>query len=232
MPYLGDYLGQLLSEISIARLQADLETVRLAELYASHPLLRTMPVPHVRLPELSLELPVIVKDAEAPREGETTRGGVPLAEMRKVFDKTLIAHLAKAEIELSAEERSKLRTVLKERMAAHDLANETSIDVHGVADDLTSTAVRVVAEIRGPLGALAPEAVPKFEAELRETVRREFLKLRTPPPRLMVLVTTAEVREAGSTESLTRLRLTVAEQGVEWTTIESEGIRRDRLVPE
>ena len=32
MPYLGDYLGQLMAEIAIARMHADLETVRLAEM--------------------------------------------------------------------------------------------------------------------------------------------------------------------------------------------------------
>ncbi len=64
MPNLGDYLGQLLSELSIARMQADLETVRLAELYAMHPLLRTMPVPHMRLPDVDLEIPVLIKASE------------------------------------------------------------------------------------------------------------------------------------------------------------------------
>jgi hypothetical protein len=231
MPYLGDYLGQILSEISIARMQADLETIRLAELYASHPLLRTMPVPHVRLPELDLEVPVVISRAEEQRQGETTRGGVPRMQMEEVFDKTLAEHLAKAGIEPSPPEWTALRTVLKERMAAHQLTNEASIDVHGVADDLTAAAVRAVADSVRVSGKDA-EAIPKFEAELREAVRRQFLNLRTPPPRLMVLVTTAEVREAGPTENVTRLRLKVSEQGVEWTTIESDGVRRDRLVPE
>ena len=86
MPYLGDYLGQLLSEIAIARMQADLETVRLAELYAAHPLLRTLPVPHLRLPEVALEIPVLIEASEEPRAGESARGGATLADMRLRFD--------------------------------------------------------------------------------------------------------------------------------------------------
>ncbi len=46
MPNLGDYLGQLLSEITLARMHADLESIRIAELYAAHPLLRTFPFQH------------------------------------------------------------------------------------------------------------------------------------------------------------------------------------------
>jgi hypothetical protein len=109
---------------------------------------------------------------------------------------------------------------------------EISVDVHRIADDLSSTALRVVGELRPTSDTAKPILPPVVAAELRDAVRLEFLKLRTPPPRLTVLVTSAEIREAGTTENLTRLRLKVSEQGVEWTTIELEGIRRDRLVPE
>ena len=54
----------------------------------------------------------------------------------------------------------------------------------------------------------------------------------TPPPRLLALVTSAEIREAGTSENVTRLNLKLSEQGVEWTTIETDGVTRDRLVPE
>ena len=86
MPYLGDYLGQLLAEISLARLQADLETVMLAELYAAHSILRTMPVPHMRLPEVELDIPVLISDSEQPRADASTRGGATLADLGRKFD--------------------------------------------------------------------------------------------------------------------------------------------------
>ena len=232
MTYLGDYIGQLLSEISIARLQADLETVRLAELYAAHPLLRTMPVPHVRLPDVDLEIPVLIKAAEEPRPGESARGGATLTDVSRKFDEVLAAHLSKAGVTLSAADRKKLRSALDERLTLTRVPVEISVDVHRVADDLTSTALHVVGELK-PTSDIAKPAIPlPIAAELREAVRLALLQLRTPPPRLTVLVTSAEIREAGTTETLTRLRLKVSEQGVEWTTIESEGVRRDRLVPE
>jgi len=230
MPYLGDYVGQLLSEISIARMHADLETVRLAELYATHPLLRTMPVPHVRLPEVELEIPVLVKAVEEPRAGESARGGLPLPEIRRQFDKVLASHLARSDISLSAAELKKLRSAIDERLALYAVPTETAVDVHRVADDLTSTALYAIEGLRPKLSSTEP-AIP-LVTELKEAVRTEFLKLRTCPPRLTVLVTSAELRESGTAENVTRLRLKVSEQGVEWTTIEADGVRRDRLVPE
>lgn len=232
MPNLGDYLGQLLSEISIARMQADLETVRLAELYAMHPLLRTMPVPHMRLPDVELEIPVLIKASEDIRAGESARGGATAVSMSRKFDEVLSFHLAKERIALSAANRRKLRTALDERLASIAAPMDISVDVHRAADELTSMALRIVGELTATSDSKESNIPPGFAAELREATRLEFLKLRTTPPRLTVLVTSAEIREAGTAENLTRLRLKVSEQGLEWTTIESEGATRDRLVPE
>jgi hypothetical protein len=231
MPYLGDYLGQLLSEISIARMQADLETVRLAELYASHPLLRTFPVPHVRLPEVDLEVPVLVKTSEEPRAGESPRGGAKILDLGRKFDEILGSFLPKMGISITSNDRKKLRAALDERLTPGAGPTEIAIDVNRIADDLTTTALRVLGELK-PSATMEAIVPPTTAAEIRETVRAEFLKLRTPPPRLTVLVTSAELREVGTAENIMRLRLKVSEQGLEWTSIESEGGRRDRLVPE
>ena len=231
MTYLGDYLGQLLSEISMARMQGDVETLRLAELYAAHPLLRTMPVPHFRVPDVDVEIPVLIKASEEPRAGESTRGGAKLAEMRSTFDKVLSASLSSADITLSPANNKRLRTALDQRLSIHGLPSEVSIDVKRVADDLTATAAQVIGQLRPQPGGEVASS-PTFVTALSEAVQLEFLKLRTAPPRLTVLVTSAELRESGTSENVTRLRLKVSEQGVEWKTIESQGTTRDRLVPE
>ena len=232
MTYLGDYLGQLLAEISMARMQADLETVRLAELYAMHPLLRTMPVPHVRLPDVDLEIPVLIKASEEPPAGGSTRGGASLKAMGSKFQEVLAAHLTKSGVTLTSAQRKALQGAVNERLSVHGLPTETSIDVHRIADDLTATALRVLKEITPPPAEAEGPVATRGAAELKDTTRLEFLKLRTPPPRLTVLVTSAEIREAGTADNLTRLRLKVSEQGLEWTTIESDGVQHDRLVPE
>nr|WP_298687527.1 hypothetical protein [uncultured Dongia sp.] len=230
MPYLGDYLGQILSEISMARLQADLETVRLAELYAAHPLLRTMPVPHVRLPDVDLDIPVLIKASEEPRDAESSRGGATLPEISKKFDEVFTAHLVRSGVALSDADQKKLRATLDERLASGRLPREIAVDVHRMADDLTTAALRVVDEARPAAEREKPMAQPA--AALKEAVRLELLKLRTAPPRLSVLVTSSEIREAASADNVTRLRLKVSEHGVEWTSVETDGVQHDRLVPE
>lgn len=210
MPYLGDYLGQLMAEIALARMHADLETVRLAELYAAHPLLRTMPIPHLRLPNVDMEVPVLIQASEAPREGESARGGVPVTELRQRFDTLLDEHLATAGITLSTTHRRRVRSALAARMRAHEVPEETAVDVQRIADDFTDTAVRAIVE----LPRTEPAPVAALATDLREAVRRAFVKARPPPPRLLALVTSAEIRDAGTPESVTRLSVRLSEQGV------------------
>lgn len=229
MPPLGDYIGQLLSEITIARMQADIEAVRVAELYASHSLLRTMPVPHFRLPNVEVDVPVVVKQMEEERAGELRRGAPVLANMRRAFDKVLTKQLREERIRLRAEHRTKLKSVLDRKVASLSQPAAIAVDVNRVADELTNTASRTLTEPGGPVD---PARRPKLEKKLKEAARVEFLKLRKPPPRLQVLVTTGEVREAGPSEVITRLHLKITEEAFEWTTIESDGREQDRLVIE
>jgi len=229
MPYLGDYIGHLLSEVTIARMQADIEAVRVAELYASHPLLRNMPVPHFRLPNLDVDVPVVVKQMEEQPAGEPPRGAPALADMRKAFDAVVTKGLSDERIRLTAQHTRKLQTTLDQKMVSLAQPTDIAVDVNRVADELASAASSTLTESGGPVD---PARRLEIEEKLGAAARLELLKLRKPPPRLQVLVTTAEIREAGPSEVITRLNLRITEEAFEWTTIESEGRKKDRLVIE
>lgn len=66
MPKLGDILGTIVREVTRAKARADFETVYLARVYqeSKDDLLREMPVPHFRLPEVTVELPIAIGDIE------------------------------------------------------------------------------------------------------------------------------------------------------------------------
>lgn len=226
MPKLGDYIGHLLSEITIARMHADIEAVRVAELYADHPLLRNMPVPRFRMPDVEIDVPVVVKDLEEPPAGESPHGIPPIAEMRKVFDQVITSVLAKERITLTATSQKKLATVLDQRVAALTRPSEIAIDMNRVSNDFSINAVKALGEM------IKPEQRAEFEERLKDALRIEFIKIRKPPTRLNVLVTTAEIREAGPNEVITRLHLKISEEAFEWTTIESDEGKDNRLVIE
>ena len=232
MPYLGDYIGHLMSEMTIARMHADLEAVRVAELYASHPLLRFMPVPHFRLPEMDIDVPVVIKQVEEPRAEESPRGGVAIDDLRRTFNRVLTRQFTKQGLDVSPEDRQRLTFALDEKISGLSQPTETAVDVHRIADELTNATVSTLTEVHDLREPIEKKRIETLETELRNTVKLEFLKLRQPPPRLNVLATTQEIREAGPSENLTRIKLKLTEQAVEWTSVESEGQKLDRLVPE
>ncbi|TCV85904.1 hypothetical protein [Sulfurirhabdus autotrophica] len=226
MPKLGDYLGHILSEITVARMHADIESVRVAELYADHPLLKNMPVPRFRMPDIDIDVPVVVKEMEEPSGGVSSHGIPPVADMRKVFDKALSSVLAENRINLTDAVRSKLNTILDQRVTALTRPSETAIDTGRVSRDFISVSMKTLSTV------MKPEKQAELEARLNDVLRVELIKIRKPPARLNVLVTTAEIREAGPSEVITHLRLKISEEAFEWTTIESDEGKDDRLIIE
>ncbi len=228
MPNLGDYIGHLLSEITIARMHADLEAVRVAELYVNHPLLRHMPVPRFRLPNVEMDIPVAIKKAGEQPANELPRGTPKIEAMRTTFDTLIARHIEAEKIQMKPAQQKKLKLALDK--AAVTLAQPAAIavDVMRIADEWAAAASAALAGE----GLLDKKAQPAFEEKLREEARRELIRLRTPPPRLEALVTTGEIREAGPGEVLTHIRLKIVEEAFEWTSIESDGKKKDRLIIE
>lgn len=229
MPYLGDYIGYLLSEITIARMHADLEAVRIAELYSDHPLLRNMPIPHFRLPHVEMDIPVVVKQMEEQPEEELPKGAPSLTDMRNMFDTVVGKILVEDSIRLKPDARKRLKLKMDRKIIDLYQPREVAIDTNRVADELSKTASEDLTETGG---LIDPSRQPELEERLKKGARTEFHKLRKPIPRLHVLVTTSEIREAGPSENILRINLKITEEGFEWTTIESEGKRRDKLVIE
>jgi hypothetical protein len=229
MPYLGDYLGHILAEITIARMHADLEALRVAELYASHPLLRSMPVPRFRLPNVEIDAPVAIQRVEEEAEQEPARGTPTLAAMRSAFDRVLEDQIPggiRRELELKRE----LKGALDGTLLSLSQPLEVAVDVGRAAREFAAVAANAM-EASGKLDL--DSSRQDLEARLQKAAHQEFMNLRKPIPRLDVRVTTGEIRDSGPIESVTRIKLRISEEGYEWASIESEnGTTIDRLVVE
>ena len=134
--------------------------------------------------------------------------------------------------QIEAQDKKKLESVLEEKVADITQPLDVAVDVKRVGDELSRAVLRMLTGSGGLIKTGEPAQVKKLEEELKKAARIEFLKLCKPPPRLHVLVTTREIREAGPCEIITRFQLKITEEAFEWTTIESDGIEQDRLVPE
>ena len=73
---------------------------------------------------------------------------------------------------------------------------------------------------------------PAIESSLRRQFAAEFLKLQSPPPPVQVLVVTTQLKDIAPPLTLTRIRLTISEEGVEWTQTNPSDPSSKTLMPE
>ncbi|MBO3103493.1 hypothetical protein [Cellulomonas fengjieae] len=228
MAYLGDFLGTLNREIALARVQGDVEAVRIAEIYAHDPLLKHFPVPRFRLPTLSVRVPVAVQRLDAPPPG-TVGGVVDGNRLRPLISNAVDDQLTSLGATLPIEARRELDRVVGERVDALVARDEDLLGERAVADDLAAVVAAALPEstVRGRLG-ISPD---DLRTGIRERLRVALVPARVLPPRLEVLVTDTQLREAS--DNVIELNLTLTEEAVEWTVVEqAEGGDAPRLVPE
>jgi len=231
MPYLGDYLGHLLSEITNARVQADLESVRIADLYASHPLLKHMAVPRFRLPNVTIDAPVVVRNMDEAAAGQPLRGGISMDDVHRVVEQALTSALAAGPVMKTVKRKNELRTAVRQSILRFTPVAGAAVSV----TDIPAIAAAASETFADQLGAneVSAEAADHLRTALQESIASTLHGISGQPvPRLHVAVTNAELREAGPPDLLARLHLTVSEEAMEWSVSESDGKTTSRLVVE
>lgn len=222
MAAIEDYLAHLLGGIANARLQADLESVRIAQLYADHPLLKHLPVPRFRLPNVTLDLAVGVEKLDEPQPAALPEK--VHAELVSILDETLAQQQSRQVPRSRGAAVRSLGLLLGELPAQRD---ELSI---GQASE---RAVGVVMNLlRNSLRSEGAPVEGSIEAQLRERMAASMRQLIPKPAGVRLLVSTAALKALGPSDTLTRIRLTVTEEGVEWTQTEADDPKTRKLVQE
>jgi hypothetical protein len=227
VPYLGDFLGQLMSELANARLRTDIESIRIAELYSSHELLRHFPVPRIRLPDVQVDVPVVT------RAGASDGGGAhafPSAHaVSEGFHAKAVEHLGAMGINLSPTRVRTLQTQLRKTAGRFEQPGEIPAESGRLSGALADATFDILTRREKERLSAADER--RIRKDLGLLARKSMVDLKKLPSRLEVGVTAEEIREAG--DAVTRIHLKISEEGLEWTSIETgDGKTIDRLVLE
>lgn len=232
MTDLGLFLGAAMASAAHARRMADEEALAIAEYYAETPGLAGMTVPRMRMPEITLELPVLVEEVDA---GGDERPASP----SKVRESVLasIHDFAKRErVPLSDE---MIKAIDKE--VTRDLESPKLLG----GDGSQRTGLRT------KVGAAVEKAVAK---SLKDQDRDEVFKAGQKkaflthvskdaalaavadagrPPKIKTTVITDAVKNQAGAQNVARVRVVLREEGLEWTSHEdADGVERPRLTPE
>ncbi|HBI04726.1 MAG TPA: hypothetical protein DDY49_11940 [Paenibacillaceae bacterium] len=232
MPNLGDYIGYLMTEITNARAQADYEAVNIAERYARDPYLKHFPIPHFRMPNVSVDLPLIINNVEEPT-GKYSNDQM-LSYMQAKFRKVLPRHLDKLS---TTKKRSltldgNIKKITDNIFEEYKQLDHTPIRITHLADKLVSS-------IRSELSQLTPleqkdnkEKIEQVSQELKQQLYSEFSKYLHDQPRLNVTANTSDIKNAGPKDILAYVRITITEEAFEWTAVEEDNQKTRRLIPE
>jgi hypothetical protein len=212
MPSLGEFLGAVLSDAARARVRADVEAVKIAGAYVQDPLLKNLPVPRFRLPDITVDVPMLVLALSGTND--STRA-LPFEEPTSSELRAVVrAGLRGAGIRVPRPVAPSIPAELIERAGAlFQSGTPRLLNPASVSDDIGDMLVEIVV---GAIGTRVPD--DQLE-RLRSATAKAMSALLTTKLRLslswQVAVTAGEISAQGSSENIVRLRLTISEDGYE-----------------
>lgn len=240
MAKLSDFLGGLISGISDARVNSDLQSLKIAENYAKDDLLKHFAVPRMRVVNVELNIPVAIDKL--------------LEKNQKVYepiDNKSFSTKAYRQI-LSCLEENKLSNdisrILRTSIAENLQILETKIRVNQVEDSLmdfsNNIALKVIEQVSSIYKGEKKRILEDRKALLNlqnnidkglYTSLKDEIKLKTENTildSLNVIVESDKLREV-KPENVIMIKMTLSEQGMEWIKMENnKGEVINKLMPE
>lgn len=188
MPDLSDFLGTIIQETARARMMSDLESVRIAEAYYQDVYLKHLPIPHFKMPEIIIQMPVEVKQINPP--GSDVTNSSMMSKMRQRINDDLQRYLNAAfraiQAEPSVKENLSPRTLpTRRKTTLKTMRDALGKRVKATCDHITGTIFYTkdyidVNTVPIRLTELADSLENMLYKELTENYK-EFFYIKTPP---------------------------------------------------
>lgn len=214
MADLGDVIGSLMVGLIRARRMADEQTAVLAEYYKSIPLLEGLSVPRIRVPELTVEVPMIIE-----KYGE--------GEVGKMANPTEIAGAAQLQLKSTVSRNNITVDPILFDVFADELKSRLTLAQQSGASVMRETVVRTVQTaladaLKTTKTTLTVSDRESIAKDLRTSVSAASIAKEPVTSSIVVNIITAEVKEKASDTNVVRLKITLKEEGLEWSTQASE----------
>lgn len=228
----GDFLGGLLSGVTGARVQADLEAVRIADFYRNHPILKNFPIPRIRLPKVEMNIPVIVtefvvEDVEIP-----TLVKKHLSAINQKLVAVIKSELEKYEVNLKKTEITKLRRELRKKLVEITERDASSVSIDKISEELTQVASNLLSEFPSVKEKISDHELEQLYGIINEQFRLTLINILNIAPMVCISPLTKDVKETGEAQFIATFNLMLEEDALVWTLIDSEGRERNVLLPE
>lgn len=234
MPNLNEYLGSIISSITNARVMADIQSVKVAEEYAKHDLLKHFAIPRMRVGDVELTIPVAL-DAMTEKT-ETQYQPIDNNKFNSLVYRELTNSIGRTSLPAKASQT--LRSALVKY--THQLEQNLRItqDMSALTE-FSHTAVKDLVQLADEHQLMSRESLPKLDTEqiakrLSKVAEQEIkvLSQRSVIENLNVIAESHKLREE-KPENIIYIKLKITEDGMEWQQMQdSKGEVSRRLLPE
>lgn len=231
MVKLGDYLGSLLSEVTIARVQADIQAARIAEIYSNDPLLKRFPIPRVRLPNVEISVPIVISEVEESERETFARETIKPEKLIPLAERIAIEELKEHNITLKRTEAVSFNKELKTRTNVISRIGERTVSIGSVSNAVSKEVTSIIKEVPSIKKSLPEEELKIVKERINLRIKEELIKTRVEPPRVKISPLTSQIKESGPANTSV-FKLSISEDAVEWSSVEEDGETRDILIPE
>lgn len=239
MAKLSDFLGGLASGICDARVNSDVQSLRIAEEYAKNDLLKHFSVPRMRIDKVELNIPVAVDNLIE----KTQKIYQPIDNQSfstKAYQQVL---KSLAVTNLSSEVSKKLRTTIADHihlLEAKIRVNQTENSLEEFSNSIALITIELADVIykennrkkatKAELTKLQTNTAKKLQSILKEEIvfKKEIKVLDS----VHVVVEADKLRDI-KPENIIMIKMTISEQGMEWLNMEDkDGKIVSKLMPE
>jgi hypothetical protein len=234
MPKLNDYIGSLVSSITNARVMSDIQTVKVAEEYEKHNLLKHFSIPRMRINDIEMTIPIALD--ELNEKTETEYEPIDNIKFNAIVYKELVNNLGLTK--LQSEVSQPLRTEIAKKTQLLEQKIRILKDLSflkNYCEDLT----QLILNIEGNLPKTKAVIKRKIDIEAMpqhlEKVLLQEIKITSQKKTiedLNVIIEAHKLREQ-KPENIIYIKLKISEDGMEWNRTENnEGDIESKLLPE
>ncbi len=227
MSDLGVLLGALISGVVHARRIADEESAAVAEYYKDNPLLSGMSIPRVRVPEVTIDIPMLI---DAQEEGEPDQVADSTT-IRSAVNKEMTASLAREGLTITKVDLKKFDSVFNRELKKINTPSKYRSPREAIVRAAEDAYAETIREKLVSKGSLA--SAKRVASDLRFSASGSALSKIGRAPQIGATILTSEVKEKSSQTNVSRMKLTLKEEGLEWSIGENEdGSVSRKLTPE
>ncbi|MDU0353318.1 hypothetical protein RS130_04680 [Paraglaciecola aquimarina] len=231
MSELSEILGAVMISLVHARRLADEETAAVAEYYKDNPLLEGMSLPRVRVPELTIDMPVTFEQHVPAKDAEldsTSNIHKALMEQFKqsLDDEDILSKTKSFQSTFDKESKLALEKLADiQRTGGSRITREALL--RSIDDAYAKSLKKNIANKEIPF-----EKTQIVNKSIRHKLSQVALKSSSSPQSLVTNATTSSVKESANAANSVRLQITLREEGLEWATSSQDGKIKNRLQPE